>query len=114
MAVASIQDRTTEFRSVLAQVQKRQASSKVGAQRQSLLTDAQKAADGDANGDGKPKRSEFAKRAAEIGRGIGATMGKLEKLAQCKDSRLTLLGEWMLTSYSGQTENALRRQTSRN
>ncbi|RDW64270.1 T-snare protein [Coleophoma crateriformis] len=82
MAVASIQDRTTEFRSVLAQVQKRQASSKVGAQRQSLLTDAQKAANGGANGDGKPRRSEFARRAAEIGRGIGATMEKLEKLAQ--------------------------------
>lgn len=84
MAVSSIQDRTNEFRSVLTQVQKRQASSKVGAQRQSLLTDAQKAANGSANGDTKPRRSEFARRAAEIGRGIGATMGKLEKLAQCK------------------------------
>ncbi|KAH6672018.1 syntaxin 5 [Halenospora varia] len=82
MAVSSIQDRTSEFRSVLTQVQKRQASSKVGAQRQSLLTDAQKAANGSANGDTKPRRSEFARRAAEIGRGIGATMGKLEKLAQ--------------------------------
>ena len=50
MAVASIQDRTAEFKSVLTQVQKRQASSKVGAQRRSLLTDAQKA---DANGNGK-------------------------------------------------------------
>ncbi|RYC58812.1 hypothetical protein CHU98_g7395 [Xylaria longipes] len=79
MAVASIQDRTAEFKSVLTQVQKRQAQSKVGAQRRSLLTDAQKA---DANGDARPRRSEFARRAAEIGRGIGATMGKLEKLAQ--------------------------------
>src|SRR5277367_1654420 len=83
MAVSSIQDRTNEFRSVLTQVKKRQASSKVGAQRQSLLTDAQKAANGSANGDGKPRRSEFARRAAEIGRGISGTMGKLEKLAQC-------------------------------
>jgi len=82
MAVSSIQDRTNEFRSVLTQVQKRQASSKVGAQRQSLLTDSQKAANGNANGEAKPRRSEFARRAAEIGRGIGATMGKLEKLAQ--------------------------------
>lgn len=82
MAVSSIQDRTSEFRSVLAQAQKRQASSKVGTQRQSLLSDSQKAASGIANGDGKPRRSEFARRAAEIGRGIGATMGKLEKLAQ--------------------------------
>jgi syntaxin 5 len=80
MAVSSIQDRTNEFRSVLTQVQKRQASSKVGSQRQSLLTDAQKAANGSA--DGKPRRSEFARRAAEIGRGIGGTMSKLEKLAQ--------------------------------
>ncbi|KAI1391835.1 putative ER-golgi SNARE complex subunit [Hypoxylon trugodes] len=80
MAVASIQDRTAEFRSVLTQVQRRQASSKVGAQRRSLLTDSQKAA---ANGDAQPhRRSEFARRAAEIGRGIAATMGKLEKLAQ--------------------------------
>lgn len=81
MAVSSIQDRTNEFRSVLIQVQRKQASSRVGAQRQSLLTDSQKAA---ANGsaDGKPKRSEFAKRAAEVGRGISTTMGKLEKLAQ--------------------------------
>ncbi|RYP45259.1 hypothetical protein DL768_008375 [Monosporascus sp. mg162] len=79
MAVTSIQDRTSEFRSVLAQVQKRQATSKVGAQRRSLLTDSEKAA---ANGDAQPhRRSEFARKASEIGRGIAATMGKLEKLA---------------------------------
>ncbi|KAI0476336.1 SNARE domain-containing protein [Xylariaceae sp. FL0804] len=79
MAVASIQDRTAEFKSVLTQVQKRQAQSKLGAQRRSLLTDSQKAA---ANGDAQPRRSEFARRAAEIGRGIAGTMAKLEKLAQ--------------------------------
>jgi syntaxin 5 len=78
MAVTSIQDRTAEFRSVLTQVQKRQTTSKVGSQRRSLLTDSQKAA---ADGDASSRRSEFAKRAAEIGRGIAATMGKLEKLA---------------------------------
>lgn len=85
MAVTSVQDRTAEFKSVLAQAQRRQASNKVGSQRRSLLTDAQKAA---ANGDAQqpPRRSEFARRAAEIGRGIAATMGKLEKLAQCEDS----------------------------
>jgi len=83
MAVSSIQDRTNEFRSVLTQVQRRQAPSKVGAQRQSLLTDSQKAAaNGSVTGDVKPRRSEFARRAAEIGRGISVTMGKLEKLAQ--------------------------------
>lgn len=79
MAVTSIQDRTAEFQSVLAQAQRRQAKNKVGAQRRSLLTDAQKA---EANGDAQPRRSEFARRAAEIGRGIAGTMGKLEKLAQ--------------------------------
>ena len=61
------------------QAQRRQASTKVGSQRRSLLTDSQKAA---ADGGAKPRRSEFAKKAAEIGRGISATMGKLQRLAQ--------------------------------
>ncbi|KAI9835406.1 MAG: hypothetical protein M1819_002324 [Sarea resinae] len=85
MAVASIQDRTSEFRSVLTQVQRRQASTKVGAQRQSLLSDAQRReAEGspDAKGARKGGRSEFARRAAEIGRGITGTMAKLERLAE--------------------------------
>lgn len=77
MAVASIQDRTAEFKSILAQAQRRQAS-KVNSQRRSLLTDAQKAA---SNSTG-PRRSDFARKAAEIGRGISVTMGRLEKLAQ--------------------------------
>ncbi len=80
MAVHSIQNRTGEFQAILATAKRRQASAKVGSQRRSLLTDEQKAAAGE--GDGKPRRSEFARRAAEIGRGIGATMGKLERLAQ--------------------------------
>jgi syntaxin 5 len=85
MAVStSVQDRTAEFKSVLAQAQRRQNTSKVGSQRRSLLTDAQKSA---ANGDARPRRSDFARKAAEIGRGISATMGKLEKLAQ-RESRL--------------------------
>ncbi|KPM39295.1 hypothetical protein AK830_g7278 [Neonectria ditissima] len=84
MAVASIQDRTSEFKSVLLQAQRRQASSKVGSQRRSLLSDAQKSA---ANGDGRPRRSDFARQAADIGRGISATMGKLEKLAQLAKRR---------------------------
>jgi len=91
MAVASVQDRTAEFRSVLASAQKRQAAvSKVGSQRRSLLTDAQRA---DAHGDPRPRprRSEFDRTAADIGRGISATMAKLEKLAQrrCKLSLIT-------------------------
>ncbi|RCI17099.1 hypothetical protein L249_1803 [Ophiocordyceps polyrhachis-furcata BCC 54312] len=81
MAVASIQDRTAEFKSVLAQAQRRQPSNKVGSKRRSLLSDSQKAAAA-ADGDAKtPRRSDFARKAAEIGRGISATMGKLEKLA---------------------------------
>ncbi|KAF5561050.1 syntaxin 5 [Fusarium napiforme] len=86
MAVASIQDRTSEFKSVLAQAQRKQSSLKVSSQRRSLLTDAQKdAANGHAGG--PPRRSEFARKAAEIGRGISATMGKLEKLAQLAKRR---------------------------
>ncbi|EHK22716.1 uncharacterized protein TRIVIDRAFT_71193 [Trichoderma virens Gv29-8] len=84
MAVASIQDRTAEFKSVLAQAQRRQNANKVGSQRRSLLNDAQKSA---ANGDARARRSDFARKAAEIGRGISATMGKLEKLAQLAKRR---------------------------
>ena len=83
MAISSIQDRTSEFKNVLAQAQRRQASNKVGAQRRSLLSDSQKAA---ADGDGRPRRSEFARQAAVIGRGISATMAKLEKLSQRESS----------------------------
>ncbi|MCJ1258683.1 cis-Golgi t-SNARE syntaxin [Lignoscripta atroalba] len=87
MVTTSIQDRTAEFRAVLAQAQKRQSSNKVGSQRQSLLTDSQRrAANGSPNGEVKGgrrgARSEFARRAAEIGRGITGTMEKLERLAQ--------------------------------
>ncbi len=87
MAV-SVQDRTDEFRSVIAQVRKRQASSKASAQRRALLTDAQRReangpADGSAGGSQRA-RSEFARKAAEIGRGITNTMAKLERLTQCK------------------------------
>ncbi|KAI9671273.1 MAG: cis-Golgi t-SNARE syntaxin [Trizodia sp. TS-e1964] len=87
MTTSSIQDRTNEFRSVLTNIQKRQGLSKVGSQRQSLLSDTQRrAANGSANGDATPgtkaARSDFARRAAEIGRGITGTMAKLERLAQ--------------------------------
>jgi syntaxin 5 len=87
MVTTSVQDRTSEFRAVLAQAQKKQLSTKGGAQRQPLLTDAQRsAANGTPNGDAKAgrkaARSEFARRAAEIGRGITDTMEKLQRLAQ--------------------------------
>lgn len=88
MAVStSIQDRTSEFHSVLTQVQKQRHSNKIGAQRQSLLSNAQKADNAPASAE-KPRRSEFARRAAEIGRGISGTMAKLEKLAQRASSPL--------------------------
>ena len=88
MVTHNIQDRTIEFRTVLAQAQKNQGATKVGVQRQSLLTESQRiAANGSPNGKAKaPRRgarSEFARRAAEIGRGITGTMEKLGRLAEC-------------------------------
>ncbi|KAL8771980.1 MAG: hypothetical protein Q9209_002645 [Squamulea sp. 1 TL-2023] len=87
MGTTSIQDRTAEFRTVLAQAQKKQSANRVGAQRQSLLTDAQRNAansspNGTAKGPRRGARSEFARKAADIGRGITGTMEKLERLAQ--------------------------------
>jgi len=84
MVSTTIQDRTQEFRTILAQAQKRQSATKGGAQRQSLLSEAQKReANGSAHGVSPGSaRSEFARNAAQIGRGITATMGKLERLAQ--------------------------------
>ena len=85
--VTNIQDRTPEFRAVLLQAQKNQHTTNVGSQRQSLLTESQKrAANGSPVGNGKGQkkgaRSEFARRAAEIGRGITSTMEKLGRLAE--------------------------------
>ncbi|KAL9127249.1 MAG: hypothetical protein Q9217_003829 [Psora testacea] len=81
-----MQDRTAEFRAILAQAQKKQSSTKVGAQRQSLLAESQhKAANRSPDGEVKSRRgirSEFARRAAEIGRGITGTMEKLGRLAE--------------------------------
>ncbi|EEH35636.1 integral membrane protein sed5 [Paracoccidioides lutzii Pb01] len=86
MAVStSVQDRTPEFQTILSQAQKRLASSKASAHRQTLLSDVQrKDASGSPNGTAAGKRvarSEFARRAAEIGRGITGTMVKLQRLA---------------------------------
>jgi Syntaxin-5 N-terminal, Sly1p-binding domain len=86
MVTMSIQDRTNEFRAILTQAQKRQNSSKVGSQRAFLLSEGQKReANGSAGSAGLERRarSDFAKNAAQVGRGITATMGKLERLAQC-------------------------------
>lgn len=118
---------------MLAQAQKRQSSTRVGSQRQSLLTESQKqAANGSPIGDGKGSRkgarSEFARRAAEIGRGITSTMEKLGRLAECTldfpsvlDSRSAILAGadvlsapstlWLtiILHCSSETENLVRR-----
>ncbi|KAF2643390.1 t-SNARE [Massarina eburnea CBS 473.64] len=80
MAV-SIQDRTDEFRSILQQAQRRQAQSKTGAQRQSLLSASQKA-DADGGTAAQRKHSEFQRSARDVARGISGTMAKLERLSQ--------------------------------
>ena len=93
MGTMSVQDRTSEFRAILAQEQKKN-SKKLGGQRQSLLNEAQKrAANGTPNGDTKTtrpgQRSQFARQAVQIGRGITGTMEKLQRLAQ----RMSTVGE---------------------
>jgi len=73
MAKVQIQDRTNEFRSILAQASKR-ANARVTSQRQSLLSDQQKQ---------PPKqRSEFSRKAGEISRQVAATSAKLGRLAE--------------------------------
>lgn len=101
MVSTSIQDRTTEFRTILSQAQKRNAATKGGPQRQSLLSDAQKTeANGHPQGGGRPSRSEFARNAAQIGRGITATMGKLEKLAQRKSTLWRVHGSRLIRAVA--------------
>ena len=110
MVSSSIQDRTGEFRAVLAQAQKKRATTKVGAQRQSLLTESErKAANGTPNGEANGKRgarSEFARRAADIGRGITGTMEKLGRLAERKSSQLCLQNPADTYNYSREAEDA--------
>lgn len=74
---SSIQDRTPEFRSILSQAQKTLARQrKTGPQAQPLLQN------GAATPPTRKQRSEFARNAAAIGRGISATMGKLQRLGE--------------------------------
>ncbi|KAF8476832.1 t-SNARE [Kalaharituber pfeilii] len=78
----SIQDRTAEFHTVVNSLSRRinrPASAATGA-KQPLLSDVPDRP-GSTTGR-KAARSEFARRAAEIGRNINSTMGKLERLAQ--------------------------------
>jgi syntaxin 5 len=72
----SIQDRTPEFLAILRDASHRLKSTP-NSQRASLLSAAQKRSASPA-----AQRSEFARRAAEIGRGITGTMAKLERLTQ--------------------------------
>lgn len=81
--VTSVQDRTAEFRAIIKDIQKTQMKSRpIGSQRQPFLSDAERR---ERDGPSKPQsaRSEFARKALDIGRGISDTMGKLERLAQC-------------------------------
>ncbi|KAK0294179.1 Integral membrane protein SED5 [Friedmanniomyces endolithicus] len=81
----TIQDRTPEFRSILTQAQKslaRQRKPLGGStpqHSQPLLPSSQ---NGSATPPTRKQRSEFARNAAGIGRGISATMGKLQRLAE--------------------------------
>ncbi|WPH00951.1 Hypothetical protein R9X50_00378500 [Acrodontium crateriforme] len=78
---SSIQDRTPEFRSILAQAQKTLARQRrgppTGPQSQPLLSN-----DGPSVPPTRRQRSEFARNAAAIGRGISATVGKLQRLGE--------------------------------
>jgi syntaxin 5 len=91
MTGPSIQDRTSEFSAILGQAQKRMGTSKVGSQRQALLSDAQRrqanASPQGAAQEAKAARSEFARRARDIGRGITGTMAKLQRLAERESGR---------------------------
>ncbi|KAB5570553.1 syntaxin 5 [Coniochaeta sp. 2T2.1] len=77
MPPTSIQDRTSEFRAILADVTKRQLNQKARAQRQPFNTPQEAVAHG-----GIRQRSAFAQQAAVISKGIANTMAKLERLAQ--------------------------------
>jgi syntaxin 5 len=77
---SSIQDRTPEFRSILAQAQKSLARQRKpgSAQAQPLLPSS----NGTSTPPTRKQRSEFARNAAAIGRGISATVGKLQRLGE--------------------------------
>jgi len=79
----TIQDRTSEFQSCVSTISRRLPSASNS--RQALLSHANSASAPLMGSDMKQRKvskSEFARRAAEIGRQITATVGKLERLAQ--------------------------------
>jgi len=79
---STIQDRTPEFRSILAQAQKTLARSRKAGSSQSQPLLSQQQQDGSAMPPTRKQRSEFARNAASIGRGISGTMGKLQRLGE--------------------------------
>lgn len=76
----SIQDRTSEFNTLISAATKRLARSGPSSAHQRLLV-ASPAPGPDAQRKPKNTRGEFARRAADIGKSITDTMGKLERLA---------------------------------
>ncbi|KAK5164282.1 Integral membrane protein SED5 [Saxophila tyrrhenica] len=72
----TIQDRTPEFRSILHAAQKSLARQRKPPGQQPLLNN------GAPTPPTRQQRSEFARNAANIGRGISATMGKLQRLGE--------------------------------
>jgi syntaxin 5 len=76
---SSIQDRTPEFHSILVQAQKSLARQRKPQQQSQPLLSQQ---NGTATPPTRKQRSEFARNAAQIGRGISATMGKLQRLGE--------------------------------
>lgn len=78
--MVSIQDRTAEFQTVVSSLSRRINRPPSTAAKVPLLSDVP---DRPSSTTGKKAaRSEFARRAADIGRSINSTMGKLERLAQ--------------------------------
>jgi syntaxin 5 len=70
---SSIQDRTPEFHSILTQAQKSLARQRKTPQQQPLIQPQPLT---------RKQQSEFARNAAQIGRGISSTMGKLQRLGE--------------------------------
>jgi len=75
--MASVQDRTAEFHTVVTSLSRRINRPPSAAAKQPLLSDVP-----DRPSSTTGRRSEFARRAADIGKSINSTMGKLERLAQ--------------------------------
>ncbi|KAI5808995.1 putative ER-golgi SNARE complex subunit [Peziza echinospora] len=121
--MTSIQDRTSEFHTVVSSLSRR-INRPPSTSRQPLLSDVPDRP-ASTTGTKKAARSEFARRAAEIGRSINSTMGKLERLAQLAKrktlfddkpveiSELTFVIRQDLTSLNsqiGQLQNHVRTQ----